>query len=51
VPFRKRAPARSSLSELLQSQIDAVRTNTLTPEIHKGTDFDQLYSQLATALP
>ncbi len=24
--------------------------NTLTPEIHKGTDFDQLYTQLATAL-
>ena len=25
--------------------------NTLTPETHKGTDFDQLYTQLATALP
>jgi hypothetical protein len=24
--------------------------NTLTPEIHKGTDFEQLYRQLATAL-
>lgn len=24
--------------------------NTLTPEIHKGTDFEQLYAQLATAL-
>ena len=25
-------------------------TNTLTPEIHKGTDFEQLYTQLAAAL-
>jgi internalin A len=24
--------------------------NTLTPEIHKGTDFEQLYTQVATAL-
>ena len=24
--------------------------NTLTPEIHKGTDFEQLYTQLASAL-
>ena len=24
--------------------------NTLTPEIHQGTDFEQLYTQLAAAL-
>ena len=24
--------------------------NTLTPEMHRGTDFEQLYRQLAAAL-
>jgi len=24
--------------------------NTLTPQTHRGTDFEQLYTQLATAL-
>ncbi len=38
---------RNTIGRLMSMLADM---NTLTPEIHRGTDFEQLYSQLATSL-
>lgn len=38
---------RDTISKLMSVLADM---NTLTPEMHRGTDFEQLYRQLATAL-
>ena len=39
---------RNTIAEIIKMLADM---NTLTPEIHKDTDFEQLYAQLAAALP
>ncbi len=41
------AKIRSTIAGIMKMLADM---NTLTPEIHKGTDFEQLYMQLAAAL-
>jgi internalin A len=41
------AKIRSTIAGIMDVLADM---NTLTPEVHKGTDFEKLYRQLATAL-
>jgi len=41
------AKIRSTIAGIMKMLVDM---NTLTPEIHKSTDFEQLYAQLAAAL-
>jgi internalin A len=41
------AKIRSTIAGIMKMLADM---NTLTPEIHKGTDFEQLYTQLAAAV-
>ena len=38
---------RNTISRIISVLADM---NTLTPEMHRGTDFEQLYMQLAAAL-
>jgi internalin A len=41
------ADIRNTIGRIMSVLADM---NTLTPEMHRGTDFEQLYTQLATAL-
>jgi internalin A len=46
----KRAELDAAMKQIGQIMNVLADMNTLTPEMHQGTDFEQLYTQLAASL-